>query len=100
MPKFNLDVPHALGAEEARHRLERFAEALHSKYSDQVSDLNQSWNGDSLSFGFKTFGFKIGGTIDVAEDQLRVNGDLPLSAMMFKGKIESAVRDQLSRLVR
>ncbi|MCA9260402.1 MAG: polyhydroxyalkanoic acid system family protein, partial [Planctomycetales bacterium] len=86
MPKFSLDVPHELGAAEARERLERFAELLHSQYKDQVADLSQTWQGNSLAFGFKTLGIKVSGAIDVAEDCLSVNGDLPFAAMMFKGK--------------
>ena len=37
--------------------------------------------------------------IEVQGDRLSVDGELPFSAMMFKGKIESEVREQLTRLV-
>ena len=59
MPKFNLEIPHQLSGEEAKERLARFTEALSSKFQGQVEELEQSWNGDTLSFGVKTFGFKI-----------------------------------------
>lgn len=100
MPKFNLEIPHQLSAAEAKERLQRFVEALQSKFQDNVSELEQCWNGDSLGFGFKTFGIKIGGKIDVADNRITVDGDLPLTAMMFKGKIESEIRQQLERLLR
>ncbi len=96
MPKINLEIPHTLSAEEARGKLERFTESLPQ---DQVSDLEQSWNGNTLSFGFKTFGIKIKGDLTAADQKLLVDVDLPFAASMFKGKIESEIQKQLERLV-
>ena len=100
MPKFHLEVPHNVSAEEGKSRLERFIESLQAKFGDKVSDLSQAWNGNTLSFSFKSFGFKVAGAIDSLEKKLDVNGDLPFAAMMFKGKIETEIREQLSRLMR
>jgi len=100
VPKFNVTVPHTLSQEDAKSRLERFAESLEARFQDKVSDLSQSWEGNSLSFAFKTFGIKIGGKIDVNDDNLAVQGDIPITAMVFKGKIESDIREQLERLMR
>ena len=97
MPKINLEIPHQLSAEESRSRLERFTESLPK---DQVSDLEQTWQENTLSFGFKTFGIKIAGDLTAEEQKLLVNVDIPFSAMMFKGKIESEIRKQLERLTR
>ena len=97
MPKINLEIPHQLSAEESRNRLERFTESLPK---DQVSDLEQSWSGDTLNFSFKTFGIKIAGDLTAADEKLLVDIDLPFSAMMFKGKIESEVKKQLQRLTK
>lgn len=95
MPKINFEIPHQLSAEESRSRLERFTESLPK---DQVSDLEQSWQGDTLSFGFKTFGIKIAGDLTAADEKLLVDIDLPFSAMMFKGKIEAEMKKQLEKL--
>ena len=54
----------------------------------------------TLAFGFKTFGIKITGDITALDNKLDVNGEIPFSAMMFKGKIESEVREQLGRLMK
>lgn len=95
MPKISLEIPHSLSAEEVRSRLERFTESLPQ---DQVSDLQQGWNGNTLTFGFKTYGIKIAGDLTAEEEKLLVNVDLPFSAMMFKGKIEEGIKKQLKRL--
>jgi len=95
MPKFGVRVPHSLTQQEARSRLERFIET----FGGQVSDLQQSWEGDTLNFRFKTYGIQLEGGIAVTENELNLTGDLPFSAMMFRGKIESGIREQLERLV-
>ena len=100
MPKFHLEVPHSLSVEDAKSRLERFIESLQAKFQDKVSDLEQAWSGNTLSFAFKTYGFKIAGAIASLEKKLDVSGDLPFAAMMFKGKIETEIREQLTRLMR
>ena len=100
MPKINFEIPHPLSNEDAKDRLQRFVESLESKFQDNVSDLQQSWEGDQLDFGFKTFGIKIAGKIEVEEGRIAVDIDLPISAMMFKGKIESEIRKQLERLLK
>ena len=97
MPKFNVSVPNPLSQEEAKARLDRFSEFAAG--SGQVSDLEQSWEGDNLRFGFKTYGITIKGLVAVSEQQLDVDGEIPFSAMMFKGKIESEVAKSLAKLV-
>jgi putative polyhydroxyalkanoate system protein len=100
MPQFNVTVPHTLTQEVARERLERFVDVLRQKFQDSVNDLEQNWEGDTLRFQFKTFGIPLKGGITIEPNQLNVKGDLPFSAMMFRGKIESAIREQLERLTR
>lgn len=99
MPKFNVEISNPLSAEEAKERLQRFAESLEGRFKDQAKDITQSWDGNRLLFGFKTLGMRIEGNIQFTDDQLLVNGDLPFSVMMFKGKIESEIRRQLEKLV-
>jgi hypothetical protein len=94
-----LEVPHKLSADEAKSRLERFIETLQAKFGEKVSDLHQAWSGNTLTFAFKTFGFKIAGAIDSLDNKLDVSGDIPFAAMMFKGKIETEIREQLGRLM-
>jgi len=100
MPTFTVRVPHALTPQEARNRLERFAETLQQRHQSQVSNLQQSWEGDTLHFRFKTYGIPLEGGITVADRELNVSGTLPFSAMMFRGKIESSIREELERLVK
>ena len=99
MPKLNLTVPHSLGKTEARSRLEAFAGRVRARYEGQVKNVNESWEGDTLAFGFRTLGMNVDGRLTVQEDRLDLDGTIPFSAMMFKGKIESTIREELEKLM-
>ena len=99
MPKFGFTIPHSLTKDEARSRLDRLVEALDKHYAGKVNDLQQSWDGDTLNFSAKAFGIQLSGGVTVTDNELKLDGDLPFAAMMFKGKIESDFREQLERIV-
>ncbi|HEY4232847.1 MAG TPA: polyhydroxyalkanoic acid system family protein [Lacipirellulaceae bacterium] len=99
MPKFHVVVPHPLSQQDAITKLNGFIDLLRSRYKDQLSGLEESWEGNVLSFGFKTYGIQVNGKITVSDHQLDLDGDLPIAAMMFKGKIESTIRDELTKLM-
>lgn len=100
MPKFNFSIPHPLSVEDARERLDRFIEGLEAKFAESANDIERNWQGNSLVYSFKTYGIKIAGQMDVEEGKVNVMGDLPITAMMFKGKIESEIRKNLERLLK
>jgi hypothetical protein len=97
MPSLKLSFPHQLGQEEAVARLHNLLARVKNKYQDQVSDLKEQWNDNTLTFGFSTYGFKIAGDVIVLPSEVQLDGQIPFAAMMFKGKIETAIRDQLAK---
>ena len=99
MPKLTVAVPHALDPQEATKRLQGFLERVRSRYQDQVSDLHEEWGENAGTFSFKTYGFNVKGNVAVQPGEVRVEGDLPFAAMMFRGKIESDIKEQLERIV-
>jgi len=99
MPKSTITVAHTLGEQEAVARLQQFLEKVRDKFQGQVSDLEESWQGAVLNFAFKTFGFKIKGNMEVKEGEVTLQQDLPIAAMMFKGKIEEQIRHELTKLL-
>ena len=99
MPRVTVETPHALGQEEAVRRLKEKSGIVKDAYEDQVNDLHEEWNGDTLSFGFKVMGMKVSGTVEAAAEQVRLAAELPLAAMMFKGKIEQRIREELEALL-
>ncbi|MCE5302809.1 MAG: polyhydroxyalkanoic acid system family protein [Planctomycetaceae bacterium] len=99
MPKLSLDIPHSLGQEEALRRLKvKFAAAL-SQYGDRVSDYREQWEDHTFSFGFKTLGMSVSGTVAVEPEYIRLAASLPLAAMLVKGAIEEQLRREMDRLL-
>lgn len=99
MPQFNISVPHNQGKQQASERLKQFVTKVEEHYGSQVSNLQHTWSGDDLDFSFSTYGIKIDGKMVVQEDKVDITGNLPLTAMMFKGKIEGGLREQLVKLL-
>lgn len=99
MPSYEFSVPHSLTREQAVEKLQHFTDRLKEKMGDQVSDLEQTWEGDRTTFGFTTFGFRITGSVDVQDDAVHVEGELPFAAAMFKGKIVSEFKEQLDKVL-
>ena len=99
MPKSTVSVNHSLGQERAVELLKQFLPKLRDKFQGQVSDLEEAWNGNVLNFSFKTFGFKINGNLAVEPGDVKLTANIPFAAMMFKGKIEQTVREELTKVL-
>jgi hypothetical protein len=100
MPKITVNVPHELGQQTAAERLQSFLARLKEKHQGQVSDLEEEWSGNALKFRFKTFGFQFQGAGNVSDSDAKIDVDIPFAAMMFKGKIESEMRETLTRVLK
>jgi len=99
MPKLLTTIPHLLGEEEAIRRLRDGFNNIKETCRDQVQDLQESWNGNTLTFRFSGFGFRIKGTVVAESREVKVAAVLPFAAMMFKGMIERQVQDHVSKLL-
>ncbi len=91
MPHLAMQVPHNLGREEAARRLKEQA----AKARDQVTDLEEQWNDHTLTFRFKAMGFGVSGTMVVEDAAVKIDVNLPLAAVMIKGKIEQQLRQKI-----
>jgi len=119
MPRLTIEVPHALGQEEATRRLQdRFAAAeaqyrerideYRGEWSHQIaappgknfgSELHDEWTDHTFSFSVKTMGVGVSGSIAVAPARVAVDLNLPWAAMLFKRTIEERLRQELAGLL-
>lgn len=97
MPKFSAEASHTLGQAEATERLKDFVQDAQQRFAEHVSEMDGSWNDNVLDFSLSTFGMKITGTITVDDSAARVAGQLPLTAMPFRGKIEQTLAAELGQ---
>ncbi len=95
MPRITLQIPHTLGREEAKRRIQ---EQL-PKVRGQVTDLGEQWQDNTLTFHFTVMGFKVGGTLAVEDTSANLDVDLPMPAMVVKGMIEQRARQELGTLL-
>jgi hypothetical protein len=100
MPKLELKIPHALSKQDALTRIQRVLPELVTLHSDKISDLEESWSGNTGSFKFKLSGFKVSGTVVVEDSVVIITGDIPFLALPFKSQIENTIRQQAEALLK
>ncbi len=100
MASLSISVPHQLPVPEAVQRLQGFLEEVRRDHADRVSNVQGTWQGETLNFGFTAMGMQIKGDLVVASDAVRVTGNLPFAASLFRGTIESTIREELEKLLR
>lgn len=100
MPKFNVSVPHSLERSEAVDRLKGFSDKVRSDAAVELTEVEENWDDSgNLKFSFKAMGMKISGSLIASQSDVTVNGELPFAAAMFRGAIESQIKDKIAEAV-
>jgi hypothetical protein len=99
MPSLTVHVPHDLPVPEAVSRLQNFLEEVRRDHGDRVSNVRGEWLDQTLLFGFTAMGMQIDGHLVVSEEVVRVTGNLPFAAALFRGTIERTIRTELEKLL-
>jgi len=99
MPSIKMSVPHQLTRQQAADRLKNMAEQIKKQYGNMVQNLNESWTGETGNFSFTVMGFDISGKVQVEENEVNMDGQIPFAALAFKGKIESVIREKMTELL-
>ena len=99
MPSLKMSVPHKLERQDAEERLKGLLEKIKERYQDSISNLHEEWGEHSGKFSFTAYGFNVKCAAEVEPEEVKINGELPFAAMMFKGKIEKEIRDTLTRIL-
>jgi putative polyhydroxyalkanoate system protein len=94
-----ISIPHDLGVAEARRRLESGLAQLGSQVPGGLTDLRQSWSGDTLAFSAGVMGQKIAGRLEVLPASVKMDLDLPGLLGMMAGKIKGAVSQEGQKLL-
>lgn len=99
MPSLDMSVPHSLGKEEARKRIQDLLPKMKSDYADQIKDLQEEWDGDTGRFSFSIMGFPVSGTLRVNDSSVDLDGNLPFAAAFFKGKIKTVIEEKAQQIL-
>jgi hypothetical protein len=89
-----VSVPHRLGREEAVRRLKSGLERTRSTFGTQFAVLEENWSGDHLDLRVAMLGQTTNGTIDVADDHVRIAVELPWLLGMVAEKAKALIQKQ------
>jgi Putative polyhydroxyalkanoic acid system protein (PHA_gran_rgn) len=93
-----VDLPHKLGAEEARRRIERNVGRL-TEHIPGGAQVSSRWTGDRLDLDVGAMGQQIAAQIDIQESVVRMTVMLPPALTFFRGMIEPLIRQQGAALL-
>ena len=89
-----VSIPHHLGREEAVRRLKSGLERARTTFGSQFNVLQEDWTGDHLDLRIALLGQATGGTIDVADDHVRIEIELPWLLGMVAEKAKALIQKQ------
>jgi putative polyhydroxyalkanoate system protein len=72
-----VELPHKLTRAQARQRLEDGLQRIHENIAGKSVSVEQTWAGDHLDFTAAFMGQSITGRLDVEDDHVRLEMDLP-----------------------
>ncbi len=86
-----VSIPHRLGKDEALRRLKPGLSGAAATFPVLKVD-EELWSGDRLTFRVRALGQAASGTVDVAEDHVRLEVTLPWLLQKFAEVAQAAIR--------
>ena len=94
-----VDLPHNLGAEEARRRIAGGIGRLEDHIPGCAADVRSAWQGDRMNLDVQAMGQEVSAHIDVQETLVRVEVLLPPMLSFFGRQIEGLLRKQGAQML-
>jgi hypothetical protein len=89
-----VSIPHRLGREEAVRRLKSGLATVRTNYGQILAVQEENWTGDHVQFRVSALGQVASGSIDVADDHVRLEVTLPWLLAKIAEKITPAIRKE------
>ena len=94
-----VSIPHRLGREEAVRRLKAGLGTVRTSYSALLTIHQETWTGDHVDFRVSAVGQSAAGSIDVADDHVRLEVTLPWLLAKLAEKIAPAIRKEATLML-
>jgi len=94
----SVDLPHRLGAEEAKRRIASNIGSL-TGHLPSGAQVRSAWEGDRLALGIGVLGQEVEAAIDVKESVVTVTVLLPPALAFFGRAIEAGLRRSAPELL-
>ncbi len=92
MGKLKFEVPHSLGREEAKKRVEALIGYWSRKYG-----VNAQWAGDNASFAGKAMGFTIDATLQILDGKVAAESTDP--GLLLRGQATKYLQKTFARFL-
>jgi len=89
-----VSIPHNLGKAEATRRLRGGMSSVKSQFGDKVASIDETWSGDRMDFRVGAMGQNVDGHLEVMEEQVRVEVQLPWILAMIAEKAKTFIQKQ------
>ncbi len=94
-----VDLPHRLGAEEAKRRMQGGIGKLKEHIPGGNAQVESSWEDNRMNLRVQAMGQEVAGHIDVHETKVTLELMLPAFLAMFAGPIEAMLRNRGTELL-
>jgi hypothetical protein len=94
-----VEIPHKLGREAARARIAGGVHKLVDMFPGG-GHLEQRWEGDTLHFSVTAMGQTVASRLDVFEDRVHAEVDLPPMLALFAAKIRDKLAEKGTKLLK
>jgi len=89
-----VSIPHQLGKQEAIRRLQTGMSQVQSQFSKVLTAVEEKWTDDRMDFRVGAMGQTVSGHLQVMDDQVRLEIQLPWILAMVAEKAKSLIQKQ------
>lgn len=89
-----VSIPHQLGRQEAARRIKSGLATVRTQYSPFFTIQEEIWTGERLAFNIRAIGQSATGSIDVADDHVRLEVVLPGLLARIAHRFAGAIRKE------
>jgi len=95
-----MNFPHSLGREELRRRLKEHEADIAQIAPAGMAEVTTSWpSEDRMALNVTAMGKTIAGAIDISDDELAFEFDLPMALSFVGPMLRSAVEPKVAKLL-
>lgn len=94
MQNLTADVPHQLTRDEAKRRIQEQTNVVRQQYSSLMTNLQDTWTGDTMTFSLTAMGQPISGQLVVDDQAVHLSVALPWLLRLLAGTLKPAIEQQ------
>ncbi|MBR1219256.1 polyhydroxyalkanoic acid system family protein [Bradyrhizobium sp. U87765 SZCCT0131] len=96
---FIVSIPHKLGKDEALRRMKAGLASVKSQYGQLLQVNEEIWSGDRLAFRITAMKQQASGTVDVADDHVKLEVVLPWLLAGLAHGAQAMIRERANRML-